>query len=193
MEKKILVMLTVTALIALASVSSIWGASFSIYGYTDKPQYKPGEAGTVKIWIYNDGAEDLILKNITLYYPWHNIIWGGNETLVPSEDTVIAPKGNYSTTTKFTIPNDGRANDGRIDGEFVTIHVITDKRTIDGYVALNVANPPVSTAFENMDNLITLLTALVVIILVGIIGIIFTIYLTARRPKMVWAEEPKQQ
>ena len=188
MEKKILVMFTVTALIALASVSSAWAASFSIYGYTDKPQYKPGEAGTLKIWIYNDGSEDLILKNITLYYPWHNIIWGGNETLVPSTDTVIAPKGNYSTTTRFTIPNDGRATDGNI-----RIHVITNDPIDDEYLYLNVANPPVSTAFENMDNLITLFSALVIITLGGIIGIVFTIYLTARRPKMVWAEEPKQQ
>jgi uncharacterized membrane protein len=189
MGKKILVMLTVAALIALASISSTWAyASFSIYGYTDKPQYRPGEKGTLKIWVYNDGTEDLILKNMTLYYPWHNIVWGGNETLVPSADTVIAPKGNYSTTTQFTIPNDGRA-----EGGLVTILVVTDKGTDDGQVTLNVANPPVSTAFENMDNLITLFSALVIITLIGIIGIVFTIYLTARRPKMVWAEEPKQQ
>jgi hypothetical protein len=44
-----------------------------------------------------------------------------------------------------------------------------------------------------MDNLITLFSALVIITLGGIVGIVFTIYLTARRPKMVWAEEPKQQ
>lgn len=189
MRKKILVMLTVTALIALASVSSTWAyASFSIYGYTNKPQYKPSETGTLNIWVYNDGTEDLILKNITLYYPWHSVIWGGNVTLVPSVDTVIAPKGNYSTTAQFTIPNDGRATGGA-----VRIHVVTDKRTDDEFLTLNVANPPVSTAFENMDNLITLFSALVIIVLVGIIGIIFTIYLTARRPKMVWAEEPKQQ
>ena len=180
MEKKILMMFTVAALIALASVSSTWAyASFKIYGYTDKPQYKPGETGTLKIWVYNDGTEDLILKNMTLYYPWHNIIWGGNETLVPTADTVIAPKGNYSTTTRFTIPNDGRATDGNI-----RIHVITNDPIDDEYLPLNVATPPVSTAFENMDNIITL---------IGIVGIVFTIYLTARRPKMVWAEEPKQQ
>ena len=189
MGKKILVMLTVTALITLVSVSSTWAyASFKIYGYSDKPQYRPGEKGTLKIWVYNDGTEDLILKNMTLYYPWHNIMWGGNETLVPSAVTVIAPKGNYSTTAQFTVPNDGRATGG-----FVRIYVITGERTDDEYLTLNVANPPVSTAFENMDNLITLFSALVIITLGGIIGIVFTIYLTARRPKMVWAEEPKQQ
>ena len=188
MEKKILMMLTVAALIALASISSTWAAvaSFSIYGYTDKPQYRPGETGTLKIWVYNDGAvDDLVLKNMTLYYPWHNIMWGGNETLVLSPAKVISPKDSYSTTAQFTIPNDGRPTAGNVK-------IYVNERTDYRYLTLNVANPSV-IAFENMNNLITLFSALVIITLIGIIGIVFTIYLTARRPKMVWAEEPKQQ
>jgi len=189
MEKKILMMLTIAALIALASISSTWAVpSFSIYGYTDKPQYRPGETGTLKIWVYNDGTEPLILTNMTLYYPWHNLIWGGNETLVPSSDTVIPPKGNYSTTAQFAIPNDSRARGGP-----VTIHVVTTGLTRDGPITLSLASPTEFIAFENMNNLITLFSALVIITLGGIVGIVFTIYLTARRPKMVWAEEPKQQ
>jgi hypothetical protein len=186
MEKKILMMLTVAALIALASISSTWAyVSFSIYGYTDKPQYRPGETGTLKIWVYNDGTEDLILKNMTLIYPWHHIMWGANETLVLSAAKVIPPKDNYNTTAQFTIPTDGRPTAGNVK-------IYVNERTDYRYLTLNVDNPPVY-AFENMNNLITLFSALVIITLGGIVGIVFTIYLTARRPKMVWAEEPKQQ
>jgi len=91
----------------------------SLNGYTDKLQYFPGEAGTVYFWIYNWGPELIILKNITIYYPWYSPIWGGNRTIA-NIDIVISKDGNYSNTDSFTIFNDSRAVGGNI--EFHTVY-----------------------------------------------------------------------
>jgi len=70
--------------------------SLKVYGYTDQTCYKPGDTRTLKFYVYNNGNEDLILKNVTIIYPWYNSmgLWGGNETIIPSTSTVIATGGN---------------------------------------------------------------------------------------------------
>jgi hypothetical protein len=109
-----MLVLVSVALVAMAFSPFAHGfASLTIYGYNDKAQYKPGETGTLTFWIYNDGTDDLILKNVTIFYPWYSVIWGGNLT-ISGQDAVINPQGNWTTSLTFTIPNDGRATSGNI-------------------------------------------------------------------------------
>jgi len=69
-------------------------------GYTDKPQYEPAETGTVYFWIYNLGPDSILLRNITILYPWYS-----NRTIA-NIDIALPKDGNYSNTDNFTIPND---------------------------------------------------------------------------------------
>jgi uncharacterized membrane protein len=189
LKEKVLLFLAATVLITLAFTPLARAyASMSIYGYTDKPYYKAGETGTLKFWIYNDGTDDLILKNATIYYPWYNILWGGNETIKPSSDTVIQPNGNWSYSLTFNVPSDGRAHGGSIE-----INVVTDKASDSQHVTLNIASVPAYTLFEDTDKLVTLFTILVVLVIVCTVIIAATIFLSARRPQIMWKTEEKTQ
>ena len=188
MKKKAMLVLVSVVLAAMAFSPFAYGfASLTIYGYTNKAQYKPGETGTLTFWIYNDGTDDLILKNVTIFYPWYSVIWGGNET-ISGQDAVINPQGNWTTSLTFTVPNDGRATSGGIH-----ITVATDKIPSEtGSIFLNVATPSGMGSLEGMDNLIMLLTFLIIITLICTIIIAAAIFLSARRPQVTWKAEQGQ-
>ncbi len=190
MKKKILPLLMVTALIALVLTPlANASADFSIYGYTDKTYYKRGEAGTLKFWIYNDGDQDLILKNITIQYPWYSPIWGGNETM-KSLDQTITVNGNASFSSSFTVPSDGRAMGG-----YIQVKAVTDKHTpfAPEYIPINVAGAPSYGSLEDMDKIVMLFTVLVVLVIICTVIIAATIFLSARRPAAMWSKEEKIQ
>lgn len=189
MKEKVLLFLTITMLtaVAFAPLTRAY-ASMGIYGYTDRPYYKAGDTGTLKFWVYNDGTDDLILKNVTIEYPWFNILWGGNETIKPASDTVIASGGNWSYSLNFNIPSDGRAHTGSIG-----IMAVTDKTTETNHVTLNIASVPQYILFEDMDKVVTLFTILVVLVIVCTVIIAATVFLSARRPQIMWKTEEKPQ
>lgn len=164
-------------------------ASLAVYGYTDQTYYKPGDTGTLKFWVYNSGTDDLILKNVTLYYPWYNSqgLWGGNETITPSTSTVIAAGGNWSGTSSFTVPNDGRA----VTSGPISIIVVTDKTTQSSFISMSLASVPAYFTFQNMEQLLTWLMILVVIIVVCTLIIAGAIFLSVRRRQMTWKQEVK--
>lgn len=190
MKRKAMLVLVSAALVALAFSPFAHGfASFTVYGYTDKAQYKPGETGTLTFWVYNDGTDDLILKNVSIRYPWYSPIWGGNET-IDGQDAVINPKGNWTTSLTFTVPNDGRAS---MQGD-IGIIVVTDKltHTLGDSVGLNVIVTAGVLAFESMDSLIMLFTFLIIITLICTVIIAAAIFLSARRPQVTWKAEQGQ-
>lgn len=178
MKRKIFMMLTTMALLAAAALITQVEAqpSFTIYGYVDKTQYMLGDMGTLRLWIYNDGTVDLILKNVTIEYPWYSPFWGGNET-IKDIDVIISPKGNWSTTRTFTVPSDGRATGGPI-----TIRVGTDKILKTGYVSLNVATAPAYLTLKDMDKLVTLLTIQAILVIVAAAIIATAVFFTRKPP-----------
>ncbi len=185
MKRKVLVSIAI-ALAMLAFASTVKAAaSLEIYGYTDAQQYTLGEKGTLKFWIYNDGTEDFILKNVTIEYPWHYYyIWEGNET-IKDINTAILVGGNWSKTLPFTVPSDGRAVGGSI-----RIVVYTDKLTPQtAYIPINVANAPYHWSLQDMDKLITLFTVQAVLLIISAVIIAATLFLTSRKPKITWKEE----
>lgn len=185
LKGKILLILLTMTLITLVSVSSVGAvADIEIYGYTDKTQYMPGEKGTLKIWIYNEGTEDIILYNVTIEYPWHSYyIWEGNETITVNGPVMIGK--NWTTSISFTIPTDGRAVGGNI-----RVTVVTDKVPIRSRnFPLSVASAPFYASLQDIDKIVTLFTILVVLLIVCTVIIAATLFLTGRRPQVTWAKE----
>lgn len=185
MKGKILLFLLTITLITLVSVSNVGAvADIEIYGYTDKTQYMPGEKGTLKLLIYNEGTEDIILYNVTIEYPWHSYyIWEGNETITINQPVMVGK--NWNTTISFTIPTDGRAISGNIHVTAVTDEIPSRVRNFP----LNIAGTPVYTATQDMDKIVTLFTILVVLLIVCTVIIAATLFLTGRRPQVTWAKE----
>lgn len=180
MKKKILMLFVFLATASLAFVPVGRAvASFSVYAYADKVSYKPGDSGTLQIWIYNSGDEDLILKNITIYYPWYNPagLWAGNVTIVPPTSTVIAAKGNWSGTSTFTIPNDGRVTTG---GSTILINVVTDKVTESSSISMGLTSTPFYFSLQSMDQLLVWFTILIAAIVACTLIIVGTIFVSTR-------------
>jgi hypothetical protein len=167
---------------------SLWGVespnvSLTVYAYTNKPYYAPGDTGTLQFWVYDSGPSNLILNNVTIYYPWYNplALWGGNATIVPSTSTVIAPGGNWSCTASFTVPNDGRAPSGTSS---INIIVATNEVTCSSAVPLTVTSVPSYFSLQNMDQLLTLLMILVAAIVICTLIIVAAMFLSMRRQMM---------
>ena len=191
MKDRILLFLVVLAVVSLAfSPLCRAFASLAIYGYTDQTYYRPGDTGTLKFWVYNSGTDDLILKNVTIYYPWYNSVglWEGNVTITPSTSTVIIAGGNWSGTSSFTVPNDGRVYAG---SSSINIDVVTDKATRSSAISISVASVPYYFSLQNMDQLLTWLMILVVVIIVCTLIIAGTIFLSVRRRQMMWKPQEK--
>jgi uncharacterized membrane protein len=190
LKKRFLLPLTVIMAALLTTISLVnAAASIEIYGYNDKTQYMSGGEGTFKFWIYNDGTEDIILKNITIEYPWHSLyVWEGNETIIDI-NTAILVGGNWSTTKTFTVPSDGRAVSGNI-----RVTVVTDKLTPQTKnFWLNVVGAPSYGSLQDMDKIVTLFTVQVVLVIVCTIIIAATVFLSTRKPQVTWAKEPKAE
>jgi uncharacterized membrane protein len=191
MKKRILMLLVVLAAALLAfSPLCRAAASLEVYGYTDQVFYKPGDTGTLNFWVYNSGTVDLILENVTIIYPWYSPVglWGGNETITPSTSTVIAPGGNWSGTSSFTVPNDGR-----IIGvsSSISITVVTDRTTQSSLIPISLLSVPFYFSLQNIDQLMTWLMVLVVIIVICTLIIAAAIFLSLRGRRMMWKQEAK--
>jgi hypothetical protein len=163
---------------------SSWGAesvnaSLTVYAYTNKPSYGPGDTGTLQFWVYNSGTVDLILDNVTIYYPWYSLVglWGGNVTIVPSTSTVIAPGGSWSYTSSFTVPNDGRISLG---SSFIGIDAVTDKTTGSSSIPISLS-VPYYYSLQNMDQLLALLMILIAAIVICTLIIVAALFISARR------------
>lgn len=185
MEKKALILFVLTvAALALASPAKCI-ANVRVYGYTDKPQYVAGETVTLKLWVYNHGPDEIVLKNVTIYCPWYAPVWGGNYSLT-GINAVRSAGENWSLTKQFTITTDGRAIGGNIKIEVVyTIGITTYKFTDE--IPLDIVKPSLRS-LESMDKLLTLVTIQAVLVIVCTIILAATIFLSVRRPKVVLEE-----
>jgi hypothetical protein len=166
-------------------------ASVEIYGYVDKTQYMPGDTVTLTFYIYNDGPDEIVLKNATIYYPWYSPIWGGNET-VKNINAVLSKGNNWNTTKTFTIPTDGRAAGSKITIEY-EYTIGTAVHSGSDFILMNLVSAPDYGSLKDMDKLVTLFTVQVVLLIVCTIIITATIFLSARKPQVTWKAEEKAQ
>jgi len=167
-------------------------ATVRVYGYTDKYYYSPGESVKFMFWVYNEGPDKIILDNVTVQFPWYKPVWDGNIT-IPAANTVLDKGQSWNRNVTFTIPNDGRATSGPISVEVVywiggTVYKTPLQTACSLYI-----NPSTEVALKDMDKLLTLVTVQVVLVIVCTVILAATIFLSARRPKLVLEESEKTE
>jgi hypothetical protein len=99
--------------LVLAAVSLPAYAQPQVNTRTDKSAYAPGDSGTLTISIINTIGSPLLIRNITIYYPWAGYDTNGkwftaNYSYTVSPPVSLATKGanNYSYTSQtFNIPS----------------------------------------------------------------------------------------
>src|SRR5215472_6357311 len=138
----------------------------SVYAWTDKASYLPGDSGVLHITVRNEGTQTFGVKNITVTYPWKAFLtdhWDGNFTTT-NINNGVTPGQSYNTQYTFTVPTDGRATPG---GRIVSITTWTDIGTngspVDGTAVLTIALP----AYQPLS-LTSSILPVVTIVLLGI-------------------------
>jgi len=183
MNKKIfaLIMVTVSMLLITSLANAQEPERVTIW--TDKTEYAAGETGTLSFVFYNKEATAVTIKKVTIvFYEWRafrNGQWEGNQTIDVNQ--AVASKQIYENSTKFTVPNDGRAKSTYV---VVTFNIAEGSKEFSGDCYIVVSQTP-----RYMEQIVTLFTVQVVLIIVCTIIIAATIFLSARRPQVTWAKE----
>ena len=205
--KNLAMMITAIAMSTIFLTSLVYAeipATVNIYAWTDKTYYNPGEKGVLKIVVRNDRTDqDLIIKNITITYPWFGYTgdkWEGNDTIkVDPPPVILKNGGTYTKSVDFNIPTDGRVTTSMYEVSHIDIRVAVDKSpyyypTIGDYqVPIYIKSTPLYMSFEDADKIVTLFTIQVVLIIVCTVIIAATIFLSVRRPQVTWKAEEKVQ
>ncbi|MGB9778798.1 MAG: hypothetical protein ACP5LB_02435 [Candidatus Bathyarchaeia archaeon] len=187
MNKKILALsLIILSMLLYISIAKAQEPN-EVTAWTNKQEYAPGEKGTLYIAFYNNRNEAVAVKNVTLiYYAWRAYIggaWVGNETY--TMDVPLSGKTtkllNDVVEITFTVPTDGRAVETNVG-----VIVGTDKGYEYGGATIKI----VETS-RYMEQIVTLFTIQAVLLIVCTVIIAATIFLSARRPQVMWKAEEK--
>jgi sensor c-di-GMP phosphodiesterase-like protein len=186
LNKKLAILLvSAISLLMIAPLATAQPAPPAISIWVDKPEYGPGDSGTMYVSYYNGGANAITIRKITIIYDdwmvYRNGQWEGNQTIDVNQ--AVISKGTYENQTKFTVPNDGRGTTTTANAYFDTV----EAGTIRAVTTIFVTQTPMFS-----EQLITLLTVLLVLMIVCTVIIAATIFLSARRPQVMWKTEEKQ-
>ena len=186
LKRKTIVLLVSMMFVVLGLFSAARaGPTVNVSGYTDKPSYNPGQSGTVTLFVYNQGPDDIVLKNVTIWYPWYNPAWGGNDTF--TNINVTLSKGeSWNGSKTFTIPSDSRASTGTIMVSAVYT-LGTSTQTEEGDVMIVVVNP--SDVSQSIDRLINYVTVAIALMVISTVIIAAAIFLGAHKLQTVWKME----
>lgn len=155
--------------------------------WTDRSQYAPGDKGTLYVAYYNDRDVAITIKNISITYAswmaYINGVWVGNETRVNINQPVSSKATYIFSDITFTVPSDGRGVD-----TYAFVTIITDYGSPGDNVLISVPQTP-----AYLQQIVTLFTILEVLTIVCTIIIAATIFLSARRPQVMWKTEQKTE
>jgi len=193
-KKKIIGVSVVIALLAMLCAQSVAAqvSGVTVNVWTDKPQYKPGEKGILKISVLNERDEPIEIRNITIEYPWFAYDakegeWVGNETLKLDPAEILSSKGgHYYKEVEFTIPSDGRAI---MEGP-LRIDIATNKGVIPVFPDLSVATLSLPVSIVALDTWMTSLTAVIVVCTIILAAVIFLATRRPRTPRIVAPPPP---
>lgn len=163
----------------------------TLYAWTDKVQYKPGETGTLYLTVRNDlPSTDLIIKNITIIYNnWQAYVvdhWEGNESFTNIDEICKMDGGVFNKEVEFTVPTDGRGVT-----TYAVITLTTDKTTpLIESVYINVVEPPYPMAVTDLDTWMTSLTVALVVCTIILAIVVFLATRRARAPRRVVPRAP---
>jgi len=182
-EKKLALIMIVASMLLAVPLAM---AQNRVTTWTDKPQYSPGDTVTLNLAYFNDASSPVQIKNITLtFLNWEAYIggsWVGNMTKTYTDVTVTSGAVHVFNDLTFSVPTDGRAEDTTVD-----IRMGIDNNyyyPLDTSVSLYESS-------RYADQTVMLLTILVVLMIVCTIIIAATIFLSARRPQVMWKTEEK--
>jgi hypothetical protein len=157
----------------------------SISGYTEKPSYNPGQSGTVTLFVYNRGPEDIVLKNVTILYPWYSPVWGGNDTFA-NVNVTLSSGESWNGSKTFTIPFDSRAASGPI--MVAAVYTVgTSTQIVEDDVLMSIVNP--SDVSQSVDRLINYVTVAIALMVICTAIIATAIFLGASKLQSVWKME----
>jgi hypothetical protein len=184
MRKKIIGMSVILAVLAMLCTQSVAAQDITVYAWTDRTQYAPGEKGKLKISILNELEESVEIYNITIIYPWfvydaEEGEWVGNETIKGDSrilDTMTS-KGDvddhYYLEIEFTVPSDGRS----IIQDSMSIYIWTEDGLISRSPSLPVAAQSLPMSLVGLD---VWMTSLIVAIVVCTIILAIVVILSRR-------------
>ncbi|HYY90555.1 MAG TPA: hypothetical protein VE955_01055 [Candidatus Dormibacteraeota bacterium] len=174
------------AVLAIACLSIVMIAPIhasyvvSVYGWTDRASYLPGDAGTIHVTVRNQGTQAFTVKNITVNYPWKAFVidhWDGNFTAA-GINQALATGQSYNTQYTFTIPTDGRA--AQFFGT-VSISVGTDIGSGGSYTP-GTASISIAAATYQPVSVTTSAFAIATVALLAVaVGMLFLVYTTQRK------------
>jgi len=154
--------------------------------WTDKPEYGPGESGTLSFAYLNLKGRTIAIKKITIVFThwqaYKNGQWEGNQTIEVNRALVVDEL--YQNSTKFTVPSDGRATT-----TWLEITIQTDEFGDDSYWYPDTPAIPVILTPRYMEQIVTLFTIQEVLIIVCTIIVAATVFLSSRKPKPMWKAE----
>jgi hypothetical protein len=174
--------------VGLAFAASPGPTPLTVTAWTDKQQYSPGDKGTLYITYYNPGSP-VDINNVTVVYPsWSAYIsgsWVGNQTIQYTPVITISAKGTRTLDgIQFTVPSDGRAVYTAIN---VIVGANNEYQSYYSVAAVNVISTPMYFA-----QMVSLMTIIAVLIIVSAIIIAASVFLSARRPQVMWRSEQKE-
>jgi hypothetical protein len=184
----------VVALFAVMMLIPLCRADFTpdalnIYLWVDKTQYNPGETVTLYITFVNAKSSNIVVNETNIICPsWWMFIrdhWEGNYTF--DINRVIKANESYSTSTTFTVPNDGRVSG--LSSARIDVAIRIDGTFTNRYLYIRIVSSPV--VVSNMDTLILLMAVLIILIVVCTALVAAAIFLSARKPHETYAEPPK--
>ena len=181
------------SMMLLVPLTQAGGPSEILTVWSDRPEYSPGETGKLYIAYNNIRDIPVTIKKITVVftewwaYDKTNNLWMGNLTYVPPEnEKTISERTVRIFEIGFTVPSDGRARDTKVEIKVYTHLPVSDEPSKDP--TISVAEP-----IFYMEQIVTLFTVQVVLIIVCSIIIAATIFLSARRPQVMWRKEEKAE
>jgi len=189
MKGKVALIFVATTVLLLVLVSQVKAVpSLSIYGYPDKVQYRLGDSGSIKFWVFNYASDAATLKNVTIEYPWFIPGLGGNDT-INNIGVTLTKNQNWSYTHSFTIPSDGRVPNGANSVDIRVYYEYSISNTVysayyPNSIYMNIAAAPYPMSVTELSMFQNLLLFNMIITLVGALIIAAALFMTKRRPSM---------
>jgi len=179
------------ALTMLAIVLTPVGANgVQVYLNMNKPQYEPGEKGTIYITIRNGLDKPLQIKNVTVEFTSWKILtkdgWDplGNQTIIYADKIIPALQTAALNDITFTVPTDGRASTTPL-----RIRIYTSEYPIDITDTIWVVDAYNQRVLKAMDNIVLLLTVVAILAIISAVIIAAAVFLSGRKPGVTWQKE----
>jgi hypothetical protein len=141
--------------------------TIEIWAYTDRAHYRHGDTGTLYITVRNKGPGDIILKNITVEFPWYGWYheeWQGNATITVDK---ALNEGAFETySLQFNVPSESRSQWMPMEEAKIVVKYAFGAKIFDpgSTIPINIATPVYDENIAPIYYLSVILTIAVIIL-----------------------------